>query len=145
MSLTYLASPLSPRVPKDDPRYGQLMARNRTYARLCVLHATTLGEAVYASHVMLCDVLDDANETHRKLGIGAGTKAIESCFGFAAYLDLGWSPGMQSEAEHWLREREELRQYDERRLFGDGFSELTPGQQVALMLEKIERLQAEVK
>lgn len=85
--LVILESPFAPR-----PEYRIDPIR---YARACLLHSVTLGEAPIASHLLYPQVLDDLDPAARDTGIAAGL-AWRRKMDFAAfYMDLGLSGGMR--------------------------------------------------
>lgn len=95
------------RVLVESP-YAGFVKRNQNYARLCCLHALTLGDAPFASHLLYTQdgILDDNVPDERDLGITAGLRwgavAEASCF----YVDLGVSKGMRrgfADAQYCLR------------------------------------------
>lgn len=81
----------------ESPYAGDI-ARNIQYARACVADSLRRGESPIASHLLytLPGILDDADPAQRVLGISAGLawRKCADCTVF--YIDLGWSPGMQS-------------------------------------------------
>lgn len=83
------------RVVIESPFSGDV-ARNTRYARLCMADCFRRGEAPYASHLLLTQVLDDEVAEERKAGMAAGF-AWGDCAELAAvYTDLGVSVGMQT-------------------------------------------------
>lgn len=65
------------------------------YARACMKDAISRGEAPYASHLLLTQVLDDTNIDERKLGIEIGLKWGQKADKTVVYIDYGISPGMR--------------------------------------------------
>lgn len=86
----------------ESPYAGDV-ARNETYARMCLADSLARGEAPIASHLLYTQpgVLNDLVPGERRLGIDAGlawgAKADIAVF----YLDLGVSPGMLAAEKHW--------------------------------------------
>ena len=71
--------------------------RNVTYARKCVRHSLSLGEAPFASHLLYTQdgVLDDANHKQRWQGILAGLEWGVCANATVVYADYGFSDGMR--------------------------------------------------
>jgi hypothetical protein len=82
------------RVIIESPFAGNV-ARNKLYARECLLHALKLGEAPFASHLLYTQVLEDLSPEERKMGIEAGFAWGAVADYVAVYVDLGVSEGMQ--------------------------------------------------
>lgn len=82
----YLASPFS----------GDVDA-NTAYARKCMKDSLMRGEAPFAPHLLYTQVLDDKNQHERTLGMRAGSEWMSGCDAFVAYVDRGWSRGMEAE------------------------------------------------
>ena len=84
------------RVILESPFSGDT-ERNINYARKCVRHSLSLGEAPIASHLLYTQdgILDDDVEEERNLGINAGLVWKEVADGHVFYIDYGISSGMQ--------------------------------------------------
>lgn len=66
----------------------------KAYARAAMRDCISRGEAPYASHLLLTEVLDDSDHVMRKLGIDIGLAWGAKADLTAVYMDLGISPGM---------------------------------------------------
>lgn len=75
------------------------VTRNREYARKCLAHSLSLGEAPFAPHLIYPQVLDDEVPAERESGIAAGFAWLDICRGIVVYDDLGISSGMQAEMD----------------------------------------------
>lgn len=66
------------------------------YARACVRHSLSLGEAPIASHLLYTQqgILDDLIPYERQWGIDAGLAWRRVADASVFYIDLGWSKGM---------------------------------------------------
>lgn len=78
--------------------YEQL--RNRRYILDCVSDCLRRGESPYASHLMLTEVLDDADEAQRNTGLWAGFEWSRKAEARVVYTDLGVSAGMELGIKH---------------------------------------------
>ena len=80
----------------ESPYAGDV-ERNVKYARLCVKHSLSLGEAPIASHLLYTQegILDDNIPHQRKLGIDAGLEWKKVADLQVFYIDYGISTGMQ--------------------------------------------------
>lgn len=85
------------RVIIESPYAGNV-ERNVSYARACLLHSLTQGEAPFASHLLYTQlgVLQDALPTERMLGMHAGWAWMKAADLIAVYTDLGMTPGMKA-------------------------------------------------
>lgn len=81
------------RVILESPYAGDV-ERNVAYARACLLHSLSLGEAPIASHLLYTQVLDDRIPEQRTQGIAAGLEWRHVASLAAFYVDLGVSEGM---------------------------------------------------
>lgn len=81
----------------ESPYAGDVEVNVR-YARKCVKHSLSLGEAPIASHLLYTQegILDDDNPEERKLGINAGLAWLDVAELHVFYADLGWSKGMEA-------------------------------------------------
>lgn len=84
------------RVILESPFAGDV-ERNINYARKCVHHSLSLGEAPIASHLLYTQegVLDDNIEFERMWGINAGLAWKEVADLHVFYVDYGMSRGME--------------------------------------------------
>lgn len=82
-----------PRIIIESPFSGDI-ARNLAYARACLYHSLSIGEAPIASHLLHIQVLDDNDPKHRALGINAGLAWATPGVLAAFYVDHGESSGM---------------------------------------------------
>lgn len=69
-------------------------SRNVAYAKACLRHALSLGDAPLASHLLYPQILQDEVPEDRALGIAAGLAWGRVAELQAFYIDFGWSPGM---------------------------------------------------
>lgn len=83
------------RVILESPYAGNV-ERNIEYARQCVKHSLSLGEAPIASHLLYTQpgILDDNDPKERALGIDAGLVWKEVAQKHVFYVDHGVSSGM---------------------------------------------------
>lgn len=83
------------RVILESPYAGNI-ERNIKYARECVKHSLSLGEAPIASHLLYTQdgILDDNLEHERMWGINAGLAWKEVADKHVFYVDYGMSKGM---------------------------------------------------
>ena len=84
------------RVILESPYAGNI-ERNIEYARQCVKHSLSLGEAPIASHLLYTQpgILDDNDPKERALGIDAGLAWKEVAQKHVFYVDHGVSSGMR--------------------------------------------------
>lgn len=80
----------------ESPYAGDVQ-RNVAYARQCVRHSLSLGEAPIASHLLYTQpgILDDNDSFERQWGIDAGLAWKQVAHAHVFYIDHGISPGMQ--------------------------------------------------
>lgn len=76
---------------------------NVAYAKACMLDSLRRGEAPFASHLLYTQVLDDAKNDEREMGIAAGLKFVRDCDLTAVYIDRGVSSGMLRGTEEAAR------------------------------------------
>jgi hypothetical protein len=90
MTLTIIESP-----------YAGDIEENVRYARECMTHSLSLGEAPIASHLLYTQegILDDSIPEERALGIAAGLAWRVVAERHAFYEDRGWSRGMLAALE----------------------------------------------
>lgn len=83
------------RVIIESPYAGDV-PRNIEYARKCIKHSLSLGEAPIASHLIYTQegILNDEIEEERQLGINAGFAWLAVAEKHVFYTDLGFSKGM---------------------------------------------------
>jgi hypothetical protein len=76
--------------------YSGDIAGNMIYARACMRHSLSLGEAPFASHLLYAQphILRDDIADERGLGIAAGLAWARTADAMVVYDDLGISPGM---------------------------------------------------
>ena len=84
------------RVILESPFAGET-ERNIDYARKCVRHSLSLGEAPIASHLLytLDGILNDEIEEERMQGIHAGLEWKKVAEKQVLYIDYGMSRGME--------------------------------------------------
>lgn len=80
----------------ESPYAGDIDA-NVAYARRCVRHSLSLGEAPIASHLLYTQpgILDDNVEIERNWGIEAGLAWKKVADATVVYMDYGISRGME--------------------------------------------------
>lgn len=80
----------------ESPYAGDI-ERNVTYARECVRHSLSLGEAPIASHLLYTQpgILRDELQAERQWGIDAGLAWRKVAELSAVYTDLGITKGME--------------------------------------------------
>jgi hypothetical protein len=95
------ASPVD--LPEDERL--RIFARNIRFARACLAHSLSLGEAPFASHLLYTQegVLNDDIPAERENGIRAGLELAKRADLTAVYTNLGISRGMH----HGMRAAEE--------------------------------------
>jgi hypothetical protein len=74
-------------------------AQHRRYLSACLADSLGRNEAPFAGHGLyaLPGVLDDSVAEERRRGMGAGRRWMSVAEMGAAYIDLGWSEGMQAD------------------------------------------------
>lgn len=84
------------RVILESPYAGDI-DRNIKYARECVRHSLSLGEAPIASHLLYTQegILNDGIQEERMWGIHAGLAWKEVADKQVFYIDYGMSSGME--------------------------------------------------
>lgn len=84
------------RVILESPFAGEV-ERNIKYARECVRHSLSLGEAPIASHLLYTQkgILNDEIEEERMWGIHAGLEWKKVADKQVFYVDYGMSKGME--------------------------------------------------
>lgn len=90
MKVAYICSPYH----ADDP---SLIRRNVVYARELTIKAIYNNYAPITPHLYLTQVLDDAKESERDLGISAGLELLKKCDTIIIGTRYGISSGMQEE------------------------------------------------
>lgn len=78
---------------------------NRRYALWCAYDCYLRGEAVYASHLIYTQFLNDMAPHERTYGIVSGFKWAKHANYAVFYTDLGMSPGMEKAQNKWLADR----------------------------------------
>lgn len=86
-------------------REGRTVEDHVTYARACLRHSLTLGEAPLASHLLYTQagILSDTDPAERALGIAAGLAWGKVATATIIYHDLGITAGMHKGIEHAQR------------------------------------------
>lgn len=92
MRRVFIASPLR------AASHG-LEARNLAFARHAMRDCLSRGEAPFAPHLLLPQVLDDRIDTDRAIGMTAGQAWLDRADLLAVYDGLGISEGMAAEIE----------------------------------------------
>jgi hypothetical protein len=84
------------RVILESPFAGDI-ERNIDYARMCVRHSLSLGEAPIASHLLYTQegILNDDISNERQWGIDAGLAWKKVAEKHVFYVDYGMSNGMK--------------------------------------------------
>ncbi len=82
------------RVILESPFVGDI-ERNIDYARKCVKHSLSLGEAPIASHLLYTQVLNDEIEEERMMGIHAGLEWKKVADKQVFYIDYEMYKGME--------------------------------------------------
>jgi hypothetical protein len=95
------------RVVIESPLGGNFK-RNIRYARLCALDCIRRGEAPYASHLLMTQFLNDANEEERRLGMEAGFAWGSHGHIVAVYQDFGISDGMRKGIKLAIEREQEI-------------------------------------
>lgn len=92
------------RVILESPFAGDI-ERNIDYARKCVRHSLTKGEAPIASHLLYTQegILNDDIESEREWGINAGLVWKEVADKQVFYIDYGYSKGMLYAKEYAVK------------------------------------------
>jgi len=86
----------------ESPFAGEV-EENIEYARKCMAHSLSLGEAPIASHLIYTQkgILDDDIQAERDKGIAAGLYWGHQADMIAVYTDRGISGGMQQAIDHY--------------------------------------------
>lgn len=94
------------RVILESPYAGDI-ERNVEYARKCVRHSLSLGEAPIASHLLYTQehILNDDIEEERMWGINAGLAWKEVAQKHVFYVDYGYSKGMLYAKEYAIKNK----------------------------------------
>lgn len=79
----------------ESPYAGDI-PRNTLYAKAAVRDSIFRGEAPFASHLIYPGALNEAIAEERSLGIKCGLEWWRCVSAVCFYIDLGWSPGMQT-------------------------------------------------
>ena len=103
-----IESPFKGNTPAEE-------AENIEYARKAMRDSLYRGEAPFASHLLYPQMLDDANEDERRMGIEAGLLIGRSADRTVVYTDRGTSPGMKQGIK---RAEDEGRPVEYRSLYG---------------------------
>ena len=86
--IVIIESPFKGNTPAEE-------AENIEYARKAMRDSLYRGEAPFASHLLYPQMLDDANEHERRMGIEAGLLIGRLASRTVVYIDRGISPGME--------------------------------------------------
>lgn len=84
----------SPRLVIIESPFRGHGERGAAYARAAMLDCLGRGEAPLASHLLYTQVLDDADQVMRRLGIESGLAWGAKADATVVYMDLGISAGM---------------------------------------------------
>ena len=103
-----IESPFKGRTPAEE-------AENTAYAKEVMRDSLYRGEAPFASHLLYPQMLDDANEHERRMGIEAGLRIGRLADRTVVYTDRGISPGMKQGIK---RAEDEGRPVEYRSLYG---------------------------
>jgi len=97
------------RIILESPYAGDIK-RNIDYARECVRHSLSLGEASIASHLLYTQegILDDSVPEERMWGINAGLAWKEIADKQVFYIDYGMSKGMEYALEYAVKNNIEI-------------------------------------
>ena len=82
-----------------SPYSGDVEA-NVAYGKKCLLDSIKRLETPFAGHLFYTQVLDDANELDRKIGMKLGRDWMEECEVVAVYVDRGMSRGMVADIQY---------------------------------------------
>lgn len=97
MRMVIIESPYAP--PEGEPAHIQLelLERNERFARACIAHALSIGEAPFASHMLYTQrgILRDGVPEERAKGIAAGLEIGKRADATVVYTNLGISRGME--------------------------------------------------
>ena len=88
----------------ESPYAGDV-ERNIEYAKLCMKHSLTMGEAPLLSHLLYTQVLDDTIPIERAIGINAGLAWVDVADKHVFYVDYGYSLGMIAAKELAIKMR----------------------------------------
>ena len=86
--IVIIESPFKGRTPEEE-------AENIAYAKEAMRDSLYRGEAPFASHLLYPQMLDDADEDERRMGIEAGLRIGQLADRTVVYTDRGISPGMK--------------------------------------------------
>ena len=103
-----IESPFKGNTPAEE-------AENIAYAKEAMRDSLYRGEAPFASHLLYPQMLDDADEDERRMGIEAGLLIGRSADRTVVYTDRGISPGMKQGIK---RAEDEGRPVEYRLLYG---------------------------
>lgn len=89
----------------ESPYAGDVEA-NIEYARRCIKHSLSLGEAPLASHLLYTQegILDDTVQEEREQGIQAGFAWANLAKKHVFYMDMGLSKGMEEAIDYAISE-----------------------------------------
>ena len=86
--IVIIESPFKGNTPAEE-------AENIAYAKEVMRDSLYRGEAPFASHLLYPQMLDDADENERRMGIEAGLRIGRSADRTVVYTDRGISSGMK--------------------------------------------------
>jgi len=107
--IVIIESPFKGRTPAEE-------AENIAYAKEAMRDSLYRGEAPFASHLLYPQMLDDADEDERRMGIEAGLKIGQLADRTVVYTDRGISSGMKQGIK---RAEDEGRPVEYRSLYGN--------------------------
>ena len=106
--IVIIESPFKGSTPAEE-------AENTAYAKEAMRDSLYRGEAPFASHLLYPQMLDDADEDERRMGIEAGLRIGQLADRTVVYTDRGISPGMKYGIK---RAEDEGRPVEYRSLYG---------------------------
>ena len=86
---------------RATPYYSE--EQHRLYLLHCIEYCVKQGEAPFASHLLLPEVLDDDDQYERAFGIRCGFAWGQHADLVAVFSDFGVSPGMSEAIAHWTK------------------------------------------
>jgi len=88
----------------ESPYAGNI-EKNTEYARRCLMHSLSIGEAPLAGHLLYTQpgILDDSYEPDRDRGIAAHIAWIKRADKLVVYRDNGVTDGMTKAIRHAMR------------------------------------------
>ena len=107
--IVIIESPFKGNTPAEE-------AENTAYAKEAMRDSLYRGEAPFASHLLYPQMLDDADEDERRMGIEAGLRIGRLASRTVVYIDRGISSGMEYGIK---RAEDEGRPVEYRSLYGN--------------------------